>query len=109
MLREKFGISFLPLLEGNKNDHQALCSFGFSVSEGTKVAYIEAEFFGGEGTQSSMVFENGTIVSDFIVSANAINLALQYLGVARLSFLDEFEALGLGRCRNTEQWLDASI
>jgi hypothetical protein len=107
MLQEKYGISFLPLLEGNNNDHQALCNLGYSVSDGTKVAYIEAEFFGGEGTQSSMIFENGNIVSDSIVSANAINLALQHLGVARLSFPDEFDALGLGRCRDTEQWLNA--
>ena len=108
VIREKFEISALPLLEGNNNNLTVLCNFGFSLSGGAKVAYSEAELFGGGGMQASMVFENGKIIPDAIVSKNAINLALQYLGVAKASSPDEFDALGLGKYRNTEQWIDNS-
>lgn len=107
-LREKFEISVLPLLEGNKGDLATLCNFGFSLSDGARAAYIEAEFFGGEGMQVSMVFENGKIISDAVVSKNAINLALQFLGVTKSSSFDEFETLGLGKHRDTEQWINVS-
>lgn len=105
VVREKFHISTLPLLEEKDNENSAISYFGCSISKGVKVAYIEAEFFGGVGMQASIVFDNEKIISEPQVSKNAINLALQYLGVSRLNFFDEFDALGLGKYRNTEEWV----
>lgn len=105
MVREKFRISTLPLLEEKDNEISVISSFGCSISKGVKVAYIEAEFFGGVGMQASIVFENEKIVSEPQVSKNAINLALQYLRVSKLNFFDEFDALGLGKYRHTEEWI----
>lgn len=103
--RDRFNLSIFPLLEGDNTGLLALSSVGCLVSENAKVAYIEAEFFGGDGMQASMVFENGKITLDKTVSRNAINSALHYLGVEKLTYIDEFEALRLGKYRNTEQWI----
>ena len=104
VVREKLNIPISPLIEGNDNGISIISSFGCSVSNKIKVAYVEAEFFGGRGMQASVIFENEKIVSEPKLSINAINLALQYLGVSKLNFFDEFDALGLGKYRDTEKW-----
>jgi hypothetical protein len=68
------------------------------------IAYVEANFFGGGGEQASAVWIRGTLVLGPLVSALAINEALEKIGVKR-GIGDEFQALGLGRHRFTENWL----
>ena len=78
------------------------------------VAYLEADYFGGVGTQAAAVWDGGSLAfgPEFIgeagpvpVSGTPISRALARLGVTRGNHYDEFEAAGLGRERDTEDWL----
>jgi|SRR5262245_7639243 len=84
------------------------------------IAYIETEYFGGTGSQSAVVWENGTIIlgpctSETVYTADdgaqeplahgSINRALRCLGVLRETAIDEFDAVGLGRFRSNEGWI----
>lgn len=69
-----------------------------------KAAYIEAEFFGGWGTQACLLFEGGNLSGKLIVGKDAINQALSFLGVVKTNS-DEFDALGLGAHSVTEDWI----
>lgn len=92
-----------------------------TASYPSTVAYIEAEFFGGKGSQSSVVWERGRIIHGPEHSRWAINKALRHVGItARMNellrrisiykhfFKDEFDLVGLGQCRRTEEWLKLS-
>ncbi|MEV4310841.1 hypothetical protein [Actinocrispum sp. NPDC049592] len=79
------------------------------------VAYIEAEFFGGDGMQSAQVWHDGEVVLGPLhqpegeppdEAGSPISQALQHLGVSRGDHFDEFDAVGLDRHRETEDWLD---
>ncbi|MFE6102642.1 hypothetical protein ACFVQ4_22065 [Streptomyces laurentii] len=78
------------------------------------VAYVEAEFFGGDGYQSAAVWSGGTRVwgpvfdetLDGPCTDRPVNGALARLGVQGGSpTYDLFDAVGLGRERSTEGWL----
>jgi hypothetical protein len=77
------------------------------------LAYIEAEFFGGAGDQGAVLFRHGEVewLSEFgpigrVMPITPVSEALKRLGVNRDKFPDEFEALGVGRHRETQDWLD---
>lgn len=82
------------------------------------VAYVEADFFGGIGTQGAIVFDRGEVVFGPVVDprpvpvhpsqGRAINQALRMMGVDRGSAVDEFAALDLGRHGETAEWLTSS-
>ena len=98
------------------------------ASAGGNVVYVEAEFFGGDGAQASMVWRDGRLVLGPVIDPPGfprrdrardeprpplaelpINRALRELGVRRAAAaMDEFETVGLGRHRSTEQWTDAA-
>ncbi len=91
------------------------------VSHAGPVAYLEAEMFGGTGTQAMVVWRDGEVrlgpastefgwpPPDPASSPQwAFNQALRRLGVDRGEAFDEFEAVSLGRHRHTEDWLAAS-
>ncbi|MFY7065767.1 hypothetical protein ACOQFV_07890 [Nocardiopsis changdeensis] len=78
------------------------------------VAYVEADFFGGTGTQSAQVWDRGEVVLGPLHTAEGepappagspISQALRRLGVTRGDHFDEFDAAGLGRHRRTDAWL----
>jgi hypothetical protein len=78
------------------------------------MAYVEAEIFGGTGEQHAQVWGNGAVVlgplhlgenEPFPPAGTPISQALRRLGVTKGNHHDEFDAIGLGRCRNTEDWL----
>ncbi|MFC7613506.1 hypothetical protein ACFQV2_07705 [Actinokineospora soli] len=72
------------------------------------VAYVEAEYFGGHGSQAAQVWDGGEAVLGPDVDPSAgtpISQALRRLGVARGPDGDEFDAVGLGRHRDPEDWL----
>lgn len=81
-----------------------------AASDAGTVAYLEADFRGGVGTQASIVWCAGEVVLGPLRASNAerviglppldewpVNRALRYLGVHRDPRRDEFDALGLGR------------
>jgi hypothetical protein len=69
-----------------------------------KIAYVEAEFFGGVGDQSSIGWLNGRLCLGPIRALEAINEAARFLGVHASGGHDEFDTLGLGKHRDTERW-----
>lgn len=81
----------------------ALCAKASLIAP---VALVEAEFFGGEGTQKATVWDATAIVLGPLVDDDAINEALHELGVEPSGSLDEFDTLDLGRYRATDDWLE---
>ncbi|MCX5128417.1 hypothetical protein [Streptomyces sp. NBC_00347] len=78
------------------------------------LAYVEAEYFGGAGTQTAQVWGGGkTLLGPLSLAegepspttGTPISQALRRLGAAKGSCVDEFEAVGLGRHRDTDDWL----
>lgn len=84
-----------------------LTKIGRAASHSSAIAYIETEYFGGEGVQGALVWSDGEIVLEPLISASIgpINSALRELGVQRGRARDEFDALGLGKHRQTDAWL----
>ena len=80
------------------------------VSSLGKVSYIETDYFGGDGGQSSIIWENGKVIYGPILSSNnnttPINDALKILGVRVVERNDEFDEVGLGKYRSTEKWFE---
>lgn len=78
------------------------------------IAYVEADFFGGTGSQSAQVWANAATVFGPVHLAEGeptpkggtpISQALRHLGVRRGGRVDEFEGAGLDRHRHLEDWL----
>ena len=81
------------------------------------VAYVEADYFGGRGTQSAQVWERGQVVLGPVHSTEGepapadgspISQALRRLGAVRGEYFDEFDAVGFGRHRETDDWLPST-
>jgi hypothetical protein len=87
-----------------------------------RCAFIETDFFGGSGTQSAVVYENGKIVLGPLMSLHnveyseaqgavvdeAINQILRFIGILRHSEKDEFDTIRLGYFRSNQDVLDDS-
>ena len=78
------------------------------------VAYVEAEFFGGVGTQRAALWTGGRLALGPLSAdedepsdpaGSPISQVLARLGVGREGHHDEFDAVGLGRHRDTEGWI----
>jgi hypothetical protein len=78
------------------------------------VGYVEADFFGGVGSQRAALWTAGRLVlgplsvdegEAFTSAGSPISQVLAHLGVPRDGYHDEFEAVGLGRRRETADWL----
>jgi hypothetical protein len=87
------------------------------ISLAGDIAYLEADIFGGTGTQAIVLWRDGEVclgpvTTEFTATAPdpsssrqwPFNQALCELGVDRGDAFDEFDALGLGRWRHTEDW-----
>lgn len=104
-MRQDHDIPCLPLTdEGVVVLPESIALVVESMAKSGKVAYVEAEFFGGTGTQACVTWDVTGQVSQPMVDESAINAALKFLGVRIEDHQDEFDALGLGRCRTTEDW-----
>jgi hypothetical protein len=101
-LREFYEIPFCPLTDQVKEIPAGICSLAKKIPG--KTAYLEAEFFGGIGSQAAAIWDMGNLIFGPVVKACAINEALQKLNVVKGDSHDEFEALGLGRHRGTNSW-----
>ncbi|MEW8194556.1 MAG: hypothetical protein AB2793_12670 [Candidatus Thiodiazotropha sp.] len=104
---EDSNIPFLPLTdEGQEilpNSIKSLCEV---LSKQNQLAYVEAELFGGAGTQASVVFSNGRLEVAPKICQSAINQAMAALGVTKAEKPDEFEAIGLNEHRDTNKWVE---
>ena len=98
-----YGFPFCPMTDEGVDLPTSLISLCQELSAMGSVAYVEAEFFGGAGTQACALFAGGK-AGRVLVSPNAINEALKWLNVSAGEAVDEFEAVGLGRHRETESW-----
>ncbi|WP_329177641.1 hypothetical protein [Streptomyces sp. NBC_01477] len=81
------------------------------------VAYVEAEFFGGDGEQRAAVWADGARMlgplhtppgQPFPSAGSPISQALRRLGAVRRADGDEFLAVGLDRHRFSEDWIDGA-
>ena len=87
----------------------SLSAWAKQISILTPVAYIEAEYFGGTGAQSAVVWDKTEIkFGPVTAEIGPINQALKYLGAKVLSAHDEFEAVGLNQAGNMDDWIDLS-
>ena len=104
-MRESHEIPFLPLTdEGAEEVPEGITLIAESIAKTDRTVYVEAEFFGGTGTQAHVTWDREGHASKPVVDASAINAALRFLGVQIGDHHDEFDALGLGRHRATEEW-----
>jgi hypothetical protein len=71
-----------------------------------RLAYVEAEYFGGAGDQAAVVWEGGAVRNGPLATENAIDQALRDLGVVANAGTDEFDTVGLNRWRSTSEWLE---
>lgn len=100
----------------NRNSENMECINGFQklskelyrliadCSENGRIGYVEAEYFGGLGGQSSIAFENGNEILKSINEKDSINHILRFLGIQRTSEKDEFDLVNLDKYRDTEKW-----
>lgn len=77
------------------------------------VAYVEAEYFGGIGSQRAAVWEHGSLIFGPIgldegeptpIDGSPISQALGRLGAVSGDQADEFDAVGLVQHRDTKDW-----
>ena|SRR5262245_24042472 len=105
--------SFLDRPFSSNPEHASLLSEEFmgelgTASRGGALMYFETDYFGGQGTQAAAVFQDGALVfGPESAELGPINAALQLLGV-RIAppAVDEFDTVGLGRHRHTNDWLE---
>jgi hypothetical protein len=71
------------------------------------VSYIEVEYFGGQGGQSGIVWKQGKRVFEKEFQEDIVNSILRQFGIVKgKNSKDEFATVGLGRHRNTEDWIE---
>lgn len=87
-----------------------------AASVGGPIGYIEAEFFGGIGTQAAILWTDGQIAHGPIVTGSepdgqslptsewAVNSVLRLLGISAADGMDEFDTVDLGAHRETGAW-----
>ena len=73
-----------------------------------KFAYVEAEYFGGEGGQIAIIWENNRREKFLEYGQDKINEVLKDFGVIAEKGKDEFLTLGFGLRRHTREWLESS-
>jgi hypothetical protein len=78
------------------------------------IGYVEADYFGGVGTQRAALWADGRLTlgplsvevrQDWPAEGSPISQVLARLGVDRTGHYDEFDAAGLAEHRHTEDWL----
>ncbi|MBX2819910.1 MAG: hypothetical protein KTR29_09530 [Rhodothermaceae bacterium] len=104
-IRKIYDIAMLPLTDEGELPAQVV-KWSIQLSNQGCIAYIEAELFGGTGLQVGVVWCNGELSGGpWVQERNAINLALEAIGVDKGDHRDRFAALDLGRHRFTGDWV----
>lgn len=73
MVASDTGIPSLPLTDDRLAALPAITRLGEKLSTLGRVAYVEAEFFGGMGKQANCLFESGRLVGGPAVHERATN------------------------------------
>lgn len=79
------------------------------VIKNRMIAYVEADYFGGHGGQSGVVWKEGKRIFLKNFEQDVINEILRMYGVTKNKSGDEFDAVQLGRHRSTEEWITGNI
>jgi hypothetical protein len=127
----RLGYGFLPITDQLAGDDEPapfpnlerlttrLAEWAGAVSRQFPLAYIETDYFGGDGGQAAIGWRGGQVVAGPWQTTDglgpertrtpllegAINRVVRVLGVCRGETRDEFDALGLGWHRSNEKWL----
>ena len=80
----------------------SVISFLLQESKGAQIIYIETDYFGGYGTQTGVLFENGSIAIEPMQGNGVINYLLHKIGVYKEHNKDEFTSLQLYRFRRMD-------
>jgi hypothetical protein len=133
------GVRLIPLTEPvragsqRSNDGAGVVEGFYELSHGVArwarelsrewvVLYVHLEFFGGEGFQAAIAWDQGRVVfgpcftrtplesaephyQEASRAGMAINQALRALGLPAHDGRDEFGTLGLGKHRRTQDWV----
>lgn len=70
------------------------------------LGYFETRYFGGQGEQSAVFAQLGEITFGPQTGAGSINQMLHLLGAREKGDRDEFDAVGLGRFRDNQTWIE---
>lgn len=92
------------LVQGLERLSTSLAELLREVSDDISVAYVEAEYWGGVGSQSAVMWDKGEVVFQVLNSQDAINQVLRMLGIEAKDAVDEFDSVNLGRYRFTNDW-----
>ena|SRR5436190_8542052 len=130
------GFGFLPVTEQLAGDDEPapfehlerltsrLGEWAEEQSRQFPLAYVETDYFGGDGWQAAIAWAGGEVVFGPVRTTDlweggkyvptplldgAVNRAVRLLGVERGTARDEFDALGLGRHRSNEGWLSEAL
>lgn len=69
------------------------------------IAYVETQYFGGDGGQGAVLLVDGQITwGPALDGVGPINNVLSLLGIAARGDRDEFDIVGLGRHRMNDGW-----
>jgi hypothetical protein len=71
-----------------------------------RFAYVEAEYFGSQGGQTAIIWNNNVRVQMLSSGEGRINTVLKDFGVIAHGETDEFTTVGLLRQRRTKDWVD---
>lgn len=103
---EVLRLEFLPLTDGgDANLPPSFTTLCCEIAKHGKMVYVEAEYHGGAGIQACVMFDEGKQVRPAMVSDDAINQALRFLGASCDPGHDEFFSVGLSLHRHTDDWL----
>jgi hypothetical protein len=89
----------------------ALARLGAAMSRGGgAVAYVETDYFGGTGEQAAIAWKDGRVASGpEKTRIGAVSDALRRIGAEKGDAHDEFDAVGLGRHRHNEDWVEQAM
>lgn len=82
-----------------------LTGVGTMLSRHGRIAYIETDYFGGNGDQGAVAWSNEQLIMAPVRGRRGpIDRALALLGVQRVWGQDEFATTGLDRLRYMDDW-----
>jgi hypothetical protein len=109
-----------PEVEGSLTKPLSILSDGLNalavgISRETPVVYISTSYFGGHGKQDAVVWDSGSVRFSPVTKGyeqvwpnSPISQALRMIGVVANDREDEFDALGLGKHRKTQNWAESA-
>jgi hypothetical protein len=92
-----------------------LHALAIDISHDARVAYVTTFYFGGQGKQDALVWDKGSLRFSPATPGydqgwpnSSISQALRLIGVAAEKGMDEFDTVGLGKHRETQQWVESA-